>query len=1295
MADKVTQIAALEKYKAPGESVVKVDDLLVPNSVLSLPATDDPATYDNWGELFNTLTFPEITASFKEVRAFMADSFDKTNLVITKSNHTEYRSINNNLKTYGLKVGYANLTTVDKTKVYLHTFDVDGLPLAGDATLFLGSDLVGTGGALANAIADRITLTGGTLGPIDSSFASYLTLLIAVRSGTSYIPKLISIAKDKINLVATQYTNKVWSKTNDALSTNTTVPTGLNYPSAPINYGKWFDSVSGSEFVWVKSTTTGSVSKKVNTWRSDTETEALLQSNGSYNIEKVLINDILVLGVLEPFSDSTTGGAVNFNTFNQFPTPLSFFSFNLIYGLDKDFLDFKVKDYKEKEALFRKVHDEIQNRTLDSNKIKGEIDRTIRPYALKEQVEAGSTLLILEKFNNAVDGTNNTSCFANEVLANGLAYPSTSNLNGRKRIFSATILNNDLDTVWLHGKASEKLLKIGTLNAIASSTSEILSGFKVNGDFLVTNATTLSGILGVTGATTLGSTLAVTGATTLSGSLAVNSGTLTTSATTLNLFNSIETTVNFVGAATTFNLGITNTATSTSNLFTGATLSGATKTINLGTGGIAGSNTVINLGSALGNNTLTTKGAFGHTGTLSVNGAVTFASTFAVNNDVNFKKSVILGSLATDLVTVLGTTTFTPKVTFLGGAELTGGLLANTFTLNGALLTKGTNQFNLSAHTNVDFLADQDVRATRYVYGSKLKELDTNTGIEKFLGDIYQTKFHGASAPYSLAAPRGNHFVISKGATLSGSNVGIEPIGYDAGTWDAINKIYSNTNYKFGIALNDDFLRFKNDSFIIYPTLTSGVTNDFTLYTGFELGTQAAANTIYDFLKLSNVSESFKVCFKTNATNDNVTLLVFRNGIELADTITTWEATGLSKTAGEIFRDSTQLKKSIAFTVYNGTLKVVVGSEIVASYVYAGHTASLNTLKIGKIDNDALTTVVASIVLVPFTTSEFANYNGTDFEVNKAYNQVLQSAYGIFNVVKEVDKVEILSGKVDLGILDLSVTFKKNVTINGTLITSAGVTAPTGSFTSTLAVTGAATLGSTLAVTGDTTLTGNLYVNGGTLSSTASTFALLNTNIINLNAFSSVSSLVLGATAESTSVRLACGSTVAGSTKNLYLGTMGASSSTTNVYIGSSSGGNSNINTYGTLTHTGSLISSGSIRASAFMIPASTLTNGYGISLYGTNSGSGMYASGLSFAGTSTFGTHGTVTGDAATYFTTNNTTGRGWIYKNASSNVNIASIDNVGNATFDKQVKAESFNSGSATVKYNTTTKSLDFNFA
>lgn len=74
---------------------------------------------------------------------------------------------------------------------------------------------------------------------------------------------------------------------------------------------------------------------------------------------------------------------------------------------------------------------------------------------------------------------------------------------------------------------------------------------------------------------------------------------------------------------------------------------------------------------------------------------------------------------------------------------------------------------------------------------------------------------------------------------------------------------------------------------------------------------------------------------------------------------------------------------------------------------------------------------------------------------------------------------------------------------------------------------------------------------------------------------------------------------------------------------------------------------------------------GKGISLYGGGYGGtgSLPTYGIAFAGVGTFGSHGAVCNDWATYFTMDSTSNRGWIFR--TGNTNVASINNKGYAAF------------------------------
>lgn len=90
-----------------------------------------------------------------------------------------------------------------------------------------------------------------------------------------------------------------------------------------------------------------------------------------------------------------------------------------------------------------------------------------------------------------------------------------------------------------------------------------------------------------------------------------------TGSTSFSAWNTVMTTFNLAGAATTLTIGGTPTTAITHNYSTNATATATTKTVNLGTGGAAGSTSNINIGSSNGGTTTV------NSPTLAVNSAIT------------------------------------------------------------------------------------------------------------------------------------------------------------------------------------------------------------------------------------------------------------------------------------------------------------------------------------------------------------------------------------------------------------------------------------------------------------------------------------------------------------------------------------------------------------------------------------------------------------------------------------------------------------------------------------------------
>ncbi len=114
-----------------------------------------------------------------------------------------------------------------------------------------------------------------------------------------------------------------------------------------------------------------------------------------------------------------------------------------------------------------------------------------------------------------------------------------------------------------------------------------------------------------------------------------------------------------------------------------------------------------------------------------------------------------------------------------------------------------------------------------------------------------------------------------------------------------------------------------------------------------------------------------------------------------------------------------------------------------------------------------------------------------------------------------------------------------------------------------------------------------------------------------------------------------------------------------------------------TVWHSGNSTTSGAANSALVLDGTSTATmrcitlnqtdgSGAGIALYPAFSNN-IPTYGLAFADTGSYGKHGAVNADWATYFTMNSMPGRGWIFRNVDTGVNTASISNTGAANFQQ----------------------------
>jgi hypothetical protein len=222
-------------------------------------------------------------------------------------------------------------------------------------------------------------------------------------------------------------------------------------------------------------------------------------------------------------------------------------------------------------------------------------------------------------------------------------------------------------------------------NSYAAATSPTLSTSIVSGTSSFNLLNSVATTINFAGAAT---TLGI-GSNDPTSITTLNAPTVRGNLTYVNLYNTGATTVSFAGAATTLTIGGTPTGAVTHNYSTNATASGVTKTVNIGTGGAFGSVTNINVGSS-------TSGA---TGALSVDVPTTFNKTVVVpypTTGLQAANKEYVDNIASGLTIknqVIYTTSANLNSTYTAGtSDSTGGLGVGaklTAAVNGALILDG------------------------------------------------------------------------------------------------------------------------------------------------------------------------------------------------------------------------------------------------------------------------------------------------------------------------------------------------------------------------------------------------------------------------------------------------------------------------------------------------------------------------------------------------------------------------------------------------------------------------------
>ena len=276
-----------------------------------------------------------------------------------------------------------------------------------------------------------------------------------------------------------------------------------------------------------------------------------------------------------------------------------------------------------------------------------------------------------------------------DVNPSGLFIDSTAS----NRVY---MVGTTSDTVFQYNTATNSISAVTdvfntTSNARVQGNLAVQGNANIDAALIAGNLTV--GTTSISGALTATSTLSLGGATASSAAFATNQTTANTTITTSQTTGLL--TIGGPAQTGTMTVGQSN-ATQTTNIQAGATVAAATKTLNIGTNGVSGSTTAINIGSA-NNTTVTINGNISLVNTLAVGSGGTGLNSLTNNsvmlgNATSAVKFVAPGTTG-NVLTSNGTTwtSATPAATGLAAAGNSSIGIFNTNITANATIATGTN----------------------------------------------------------------------------------------------------------------------------------------------------------------------------------------------------------------------------------------------------------------------------------------------------------------------------------------------------------------------------------------------------------------------------------------------------------------------------------------------------------------------------------------------------------------------------------------------------------------------------
>jgi hypothetical protein len=660
--------------------------------------------------------------------------------------------------------------------------------------------------------------------------------------------------------------------------------------------------------------------------------------------------------------------------------------------------------------------------------------------------------------------------------------------------------------------------------------------------------------------------VASSGNVSVKGNLEVKGGSVTTDQTTFNLVNAIATTVNAFGSATAVTIGASSGSTTVRNNLevildvaaNGGDVTTTATTFNLinanaATVNFAGAGSVINIGAATGTTTIRNANVV-LDGSLQIKGnnLTTDRMTFNLLNDTATTINAFNAATLISIGSTTGTTTVRNKLIVSADLAANGGdLTTNQTTFNLVDTTATTVNFareatstNIGATTGTTTIrnANTVVTGDLAVNGGDLTTAATTFNLVN--ANAATVNFAGAADNVIIGSAIGttsfnNHVIIDGNLTVSGTTTTVNT----EELFVADNIITLNSNYQgstptenSGIEVNRGDLA--NSSVIWdetngYWTLDNGTGTRFIIQnTGRDvvLGTETSGSYIATVtgtanqvvvdnsgLETANITISLPQDIHSGASPQFVNQLLTGdlavNGGDVTTTATTFNLVNANAATVNFAGAATAIEIGAA----TGTLTINNKETVFDS-------TSHITIPVGVTSQRAAIPVPGMI-----------RYN-TELTTFEGY----ATAWGSLGGVKDVDGNTYIIPETSPGsnenilyfyndgikTAELSVdsmSFLQNTsstnTTSGSLVVTGGVgISQNAHIGGTLNTTGAVVFSNTLAVTGDSLLTGDLAVNGGDVTTTATTFNLVNANAVTVNFAGAATVVEIGSSAGTTNV---------------------------------------------------------------------------------------------------------------------------------------------------------------------------------